>query len=310
MLRGAVGVLGLGALALMLSAWGLESWRFTPGSIVTFRIAAGSRVRQPHRLVHRSAAAAGASPTSRWRCTSRSTSRRSRRRSSARSRRAGWRSRMDRRTRSGWLRASSSLRCAKCQAIDWGRNVERSPMRRYATTFAVDRHRGGRALLARPALPPSRPVGAPRRLAQRAGRRAVPDRRRARQRERAARRGSDDHGDARRVRGLRSVADDPQVARHAVRARGARAQREQRRGQQVRRHAVRSGVADRLLRRSRGREVGDVHAEGRRSPLRPEARARAPLPRLHRARAAQDRGRRRPRRAQGHRGPRQGRRRR
>jgi len=31
MLRGAVGVLGLGALALALSAWGLESWRFSPG---------------------------------------------------------------------------------------------------------------------------------------------------------------------------------------------------------------------------------------------------------------------------------------
>ena len=30
MLRGAVGVLGLGAAALVLSAWGLESWRFSP----------------------------------------------------------------------------------------------------------------------------------------------------------------------------------------------------------------------------------------------------------------------------------------
>ena len=38
MLRGAVGVLGLGALALALSAWGLESWRFSPGSIIAFRI--------------------------------------------------------------------------------------------------------------------------------------------------------------------------------------------------------------------------------------------------------------------------------
>ena len=38
MLRGAVGVLGLGALALILSAWGLESWRFSPASIVTFRV--------------------------------------------------------------------------------------------------------------------------------------------------------------------------------------------------------------------------------------------------------------------------------
>jgi len=38
MLRGAVGVLGLGAAALALSAWGLESWRFSPASIITFRV--------------------------------------------------------------------------------------------------------------------------------------------------------------------------------------------------------------------------------------------------------------------------------
>src|SRR3954447_14457231 len=37
-LRGAVGVLGFGAAALALSAWGLEAWRFSPGSIITFRI--------------------------------------------------------------------------------------------------------------------------------------------------------------------------------------------------------------------------------------------------------------------------------
>ena len=51
MLRGAVGVLGLGAAALVLSAWGLESWRFSPGSIITFRIlmalALASRLRHP-----------------------------------------------------------------------------------------------------------------------------------------------------------------------------------------------------------------------------------------------------------------------
>src|SRR6188508_116412 len=41
MLRGAVGVLGLGAAALVLSAWGLESWRFSPGSIITFRVLVG-----------------------------------------------------------------------------------------------------------------------------------------------------------------------------------------------------------------------------------------------------------------------------
>src|SRR5262245_28701829 len=37
-LPGALGVVGLGLAVLLLSAYGLESWRFTPGSIVTFRI--------------------------------------------------------------------------------------------------------------------------------------------------------------------------------------------------------------------------------------------------------------------------------
>ena len=40
-LRGAVGVLGLGVAALLLSAFGLESWRFSAGSIITFRIVLG-----------------------------------------------------------------------------------------------------------------------------------------------------------------------------------------------------------------------------------------------------------------------------
>ena len=40
-LRGALGVLGLGLIVLLLSAYGLESWRFTPSSIITFRIILG-----------------------------------------------------------------------------------------------------------------------------------------------------------------------------------------------------------------------------------------------------------------------------
>src|SRR5438552_2001229 len=40
-LRGALGVLGLGLVVLLLSAYGLESWRFTPSSIITFRIIFG-----------------------------------------------------------------------------------------------------------------------------------------------------------------------------------------------------------------------------------------------------------------------------
>ena len=48
-----------------------------------------------------------------------------------------------------------------------------------------------------------------------------------------------------------------------------------------------------------GVRSADLHAEGRRAAVRPEARARIPLPGLHRPRAAQDRGRRRHRGAQG-----------
>src|SRR3954452_318717 len=40
-LRGALGVVGLGVLILLASAYGLESWRFNAGAIITFRILVG-----------------------------------------------------------------------------------------------------------------------------------------------------------------------------------------------------------------------------------------------------------------------------
>jgi len=40
-LRGALGVVGLGVLVVLLSAYGLESWRFTAGAIITFRVVVG-----------------------------------------------------------------------------------------------------------------------------------------------------------------------------------------------------------------------------------------------------------------------------
>ena len=54
-----------------------------------------------------------------------------------------------------------------------------------------------------------------------------------------------------------------------------------------------------------GVQLLDLHAEGRRPAVRPAARARVPLPGLHRPRAAEDRRRRRHRGAARHRGPRQ-----
>src|SRR4026209_463561 len=41
-LRGAVVVGGRGLIVFLLSAYGLESWRFTAGAIVTFRIVLGA----------------------------------------------------------------------------------------------------------------------------------------------------------------------------------------------------------------------------------------------------------------------------
>ncbi len=67
----------------------------------------------------------------------------------------------------------------------------------------------------------------------------------------------------------------------------------------VRGHAVRSGRADRLLRRSGRRAIDHLQAEGRRPAVRAEARARVSLPGVHRPRAAEGRGRRRHRRAEG-----------
>ena len=43
-LRGALAVVGLGVLVLLVSAYSLESWRFTPAAIITFRILVGLAV--------------------------------------------------------------------------------------------------------------------------------------------------------------------------------------------------------------------------------------------------------------------------
>src|SRR5688572_24555765 len=41
-LRGALGVVGLGVVVLLMSAYGLESWRFTSAAIITFRVIVGT----------------------------------------------------------------------------------------------------------------------------------------------------------------------------------------------------------------------------------------------------------------------------
>ena len=95
--------------------------------------------------------------------------------------------------------------------------------------------------------------------------------------------------------------DDPEEPLRRVRARPARPDR-----RQVRRHALRRRGADRVFRRGGRCAFAGVHAEGRRHAVRQEARAGISLPGVYRDAAAQDRGRRRHRRAPRHRdsGPR------
>jgi hypothetical protein len=136
MLRGAVGVLGLGALALVLSAWGLESWRFTAGSIITFRILMA-------------VALAGligwflVRPLL-WRVTNEQVAlyleehEPSLQAEIISAIEASRLAQTDNSPHSARLveRLIQSA-VAKVEAVDYGRNVERSPLRRYAVTFGV-----------------------------------------------------------------------------------------------------------------------------------------------------------------------------
>ena len=136
MLRGAVGVLGLGAAALVLSAWGLESWRFSPGSIITFRVLVGLALvsligwflvrplfwhvsdEQVALYLEEHEPSLQAEIISALEASRLASS--------------------DHSPHSKELvqRLVQSA-VAKCEAIDWGKNVERQPLRRHATTFVV-----------------------------------------------------------------------------------------------------------------------------------------------------------------------------
>jgi hypothetical protein len=136
MLRGAVGVLGLGALALVLSAWGLESWRFSPGSIITFRIVmAAALVTLLGWFIVRPLL---------WRVTDEQVamyleehepSLQAEILSAIEASRVAQSSNSPHSERLVAKLVESAVK--KVEAIDWGRNVERSPMRRYAVTFGT-----------------------------------------------------------------------------------------------------------------------------------------------------------------------------
>ena len=250
MLRGAVGVLGLGAAALVFSAWGLESWRFSPASIITFRVLialafaslVGWFIVRPllWRVSDEQVALYLEEHEPSLQAEIISAIEASRLAASDNSPHS-----------QVLVRRLIESAVAKCEAIDWGRNVERQPLRRHATTFAVIaiaaialftlgprflRH----GLSAIFVMSRSVEAAAPYRIEVSPGNASVP-------------RGVDQTitAHARRVRRRSGVAHDPQDARGPVRARAARPQRESERSQQVRRHAVRPGRADRVLRRGR-----------------------------------------------------------
>jgi hypothetical protein len=136
MMRGAVGVLGLGAAALVFSAWGLESWRFSPASIITFRVLialafaslVGWFIVRPllWRVSDEQVALYLEEHEPSLQAEIISAIEASRLAASDHSPHS-----------QVLVRRLIESAVAKCEAIDWGRNVERQPLRRHATTFAV-----------------------------------------------------------------------------------------------------------------------------------------------------------------------------
>ena len=293
-LRGALGVLGLGLIVLLLSAYGLESWRFT--AVVDHHVPDHPRpgTRGPGRLPAGPAADAAVRPTSRSRSTSRSTSRRCRRRSSVRSRpsRGAGRARLS----ASLVRRLVQSAVEKCREIEGGRGVERR------AGAALRRARWRRLRVAAIALFVLGPAYLRHalsalldRLARCRGRRAVPHRSDARQRDRAEGRRSDDHRTPVRLRRRPGVVDgqeEPDAATSACRC--SKATTASTKGC----CSISPGRSSTC--RSERRTVRTYTLKVVELPVRSASRARVSLPGLHRPAAAEGRRGRRHRGAQGH----------
>ena len=289
--RGAVVVVAGTVLALLLSASGLESFRFSAPAIIAFRIIARRRVRRAARATASSGRCAAASPTRRSRCTSRNAIRRSKRRSSAPSkrpptatshgalaaprreaRRAG-----DRRSAGRDRRRharSSAPRCSVTSAR-W-RQSRPSPRCIVALGPAYLRH-GLSALLV---ISRSAEASSPYSIEVKPGNTKVP-------------RGADQAVSAKLV-GFsveRRQRDDAHRADGAVRARAARSPAREPGRSKACCSTSRSRPSTSSSRTASARRR--LLAGGRRTADRLAARCRVPLPRLHRSRAAQGRRRRR-----------------
>ncbi len=157
----------------------------------------------------------------------------------------------------------------RCGAIERGRRLEAQPLRRYAIAIGgADRGRAA-PLRPRPGISAPGRVGAAADGGRRARSQPVSHQGEAGQHDGASRIRSGDHRDGAGIRVGQSRAAHPQVGQRAVRA---RADGLQQRHEDVRGHALRSARLDRLLRRVGRREVGRVHDARGRSAVREAAR--------------------------------------
>jgi hypothetical protein len=284
-LRGALAVLGLGLIVLLLSAWGLEAWRFTAGSIVAFRILLTITlaallgwflVRPLMRRVTDDQVALyleEQEPSLQAEIVS-----------AMDALRAGTNTAYS----EALVRRLVESAVEKCHTIQDGRSVEAPAVRRYAGLIAATavvallvfsfgpsffRH----ALSALLVISRGVEAAAPYRIEVTPGSVTVP--RGANQTVMATLSGFDADEATLMVR---TSPDAPFDRLPLIRGRGAR----------VRGHPVRSRRPRGLLRRGGGRALAGVHADGRGPALRPAARTRLPLPGLHRPRAADRRARR------------------
>ena len=188
----------------------------------------------------------------------------------------------------------------KCEDTDLG------PRPRAAQSLALrcrdgrHRDRGGRDLHRRPGLPAAGRAGRARARVERRGREPVPHRRAAGERHRRARRGRHGDGDAVGLHGHRGGHLHPRGRRRALRARGDDRERRRRR---VRDDLLRPAPVARLFRPGGRRAVLRLQDRGGRTAVRRSAGTRVRVPGLHGPRAAAGRRRRRHRGAARHDGP-------
>ena len=281
-------------LTLLLSAYALETLKFSPGSIIAFRVAmvmilgalAGYFFVLPQwrRVTDEQVALylEECEPTLETAILSALEAEKQSPRTRPRLR-GGWSNR----------RSSAAASSSAAAASKRSRCAAMRPPSAEAIAAAL------LALRPRPGVSAAGRVGAAADGWRRARSQPVPHRREAGQHDRATRIRSGDRGDGAGLRVGQGRAAHPQIAQRAVRA---RADGLQQRHEDLRRHAVRSAGLDRLLRRVGRREVVGVHDARGRSAVREAARDGVRVPGVHGSRAAQDRKRRRHRRAAGHAG--------